>query len=337
MRWCCKRIQYDMASASDEKRDRLLRKLRGELGVVVVAALEDPSVVEILLNPDGRIWAERLGEGMKAIGEMSTPNAASLLGTVAASLDTAVTRDRPIVEGELLLDGSRFEGMLPPVVSGPTFAIRKRASAVIPLAQYVADGEMAAWQAEVIEDAVAARRNILVVGGTGSGKTTLVNGILDEVARRQPGERLAIIEDTAEIQTSAANVVAMRTSLEVGMVELLKATMRLRPDRIIVGEVRGAEALTLLKAWNTGHPGGVGTVHASGAAEALTRLEHLVGEAGVIAGVRPLIGQAVDLVVAMERTAKGRRLSELLDVIDFKGGEYVTRRIDERRCANGPF
>lgn len=324
-----------MASAADEKRQRLIRKLRGELGPAVGAALADRAVGEIMLNPDGRLWAERLGAGMEAIGEMSAPNAASLLGTVAASLDTAVTRESPIVEGELLLDGSRFEGLLPPVVPGPTFAIRKRASAVIPLARYVAAGEMAAWQAEVVEDAVAARRNILVAGGTGSGKTTLVNGILDEVARRHPAERLAIIEDTAEIRCAAANAVAMRTSPEVGMVELLRATMRLRPDRIIVGEVRGAEALVLLKAWNTGHPGGVGTVHASGAAEALTRLEHLVGEAGVTAGVRPLIGQAVDLVVAMERTAKGRRVSELLDVADYKGGEYVTRRIDERRFANG--
>ena len=294
------------------------------------AALDDPAVVEVVLNPDGRIWVERLGEPMVAAGNMSAPNAASLLGTVAASLDTVVTADAPIVEGELILDGSRFEGVLPPVVRAPVFAVRKRASAVIPLADYVEGKAMAPWQARAIEDAVLAKWNILVVGGTGSGKTTLVNGILDVVATRCPAERLAIIEDTVEIQCAAANAVAMCTSPSVDMQRLLRATLRLRPDRIVVGEVRGGEALTLLKAWCTGHAGGVGTVHASGARAALTRLEYLVAESGSAGGVEALIGEAVDLVVVMERTARGRQVTELLRVEGFGDGGYVCRSIEER-------
>lgn len=313
----------------EEKRSRLVRKLRGELGPVVTAALDDPAVVEIVLNPDGRLWIERLGESMKAAGEMSGPNAASLLGTVAASLDTEVTRDSPVVEGELILDGSRFEGLLPPVVASPVFAIRKRASSVIPLAEYVAAGVMESWQARAIEAAVAAKWNILVAGGTGTGKTTLVNAVLGVIATRFADERLVVIEDTVEIQCAAPNAVSLSTSGTVGMAELLRATLRLRPDRIVVGEVRGAEALTLLKAWCTGHAGGVGTVHAASGRAALMRLEHLVAESGTAGGAEALIGEAVDLVVVMERTPGGRRVTELLAIEAYRDGDYVSSPLSE--------
>lgn len=313
----------------DEKRSRLIRKLRGELGPVVTDALEDPRVVEVVLNPDGRLWVERLGERMQVAGEMSAPNARSLLGTIAASLETEVTRESPVVEGELILDGSRFEGLLPPVVAAPVFAIRKRASSVIPLEDYVAEGAMRPWQASALEAAVGAKQNILVVGGTGSGKTTLVNAVLDVIAREHAAERLVIIEDTVEIQCAAPNAVSLSTSGTVGMSELLRATLRLRPDRIVVGEVRGGEALTLLKAWCTGHAGGVGTVHAATGRAALTRLEHLVAEAGSAGAAEALIGEAVDLVVVMERTLGGRRVTELLGVETYRDGDYVTSPLNE--------
>lgn len=315
----------------DEKQSRLIRKLRGELGPVVVAALDDSAVVEVVRNPDGRIWVERLGEPMRVAGEMSSPNARSLLGTVAASLDTEVTPESPVVEGELILDGSRFEGLLPPVVASPAFAIRKRASSVIPLAEYVSGGVMTSWQASAIEAAVAAKQNILVAGGTGSGKTTLVNAVLQVMATQHERERLVIIEDTVEIQCAAPNAVSLSTSGSVGMAELLRATLRLRPDRIVVGEVRGAEALTLLKAWCTGHAGGVGTVHAASGRATLTRLEHLVAESGTSGGVEALIGEAVDLVVVIERTPTGRRVTELLRVRGFADGAYICEPANEER------
>ena len=261
-----------------EYHDRLGRKLRQELGQPVLAALDDPGVIEIMLNPSGELWIERFGKAMERVGRMTAANAAALLGTIASSLETTITRERPVVEGELILDGSRIEGLLPPVVAAPTFCIRKRASAVFSLADYVEAGVM---------------------------------------TELHPADRIVLIEDTVEIQCAAENVVALRTSPDVSMRDLLRATMRLRPDRILVGEVRGAEALDLLKSWNTGHPGGIATVHANGSLAGLVRLEMLIREAGVAGGMETLIGEAVDLVIAIERCASnaaGRRVTEIAQV-----------------------
>ena len=163
----------------------------------------------------------------------------------------------------------------------------------------------------VIQDAIREHRNILVVGGTGSGKTTLTNGIIAEMVRLTPEDRLVIMEDTAEIQCQAENAVILRTSIDITMQQLLRATMRLRPDRIIVGEVRGAEALALLKAWNTGHPGGIATLHANSADSGLVRLEQLIAESGIQADMKALIDEAVDVVIFIEKSNGGRRIREI--------------------------
>lgn len=307
-----------------EKTDRLARKLRAELGGAVLDALADPAVIEVMLNPSGDLWVERLGEGMEVVGSMSAANAGALLGTVASSLNTTITRERPVVEGELILDGSRIEGLIPPVVAAPAFTIRKRASSVFPLAEYVRTGVMTERQKGRLVVAVEARENVLIVGGTGSGKTTLVNGVIGAITEAHPGDRVVLIEDTVEVQCPARNVVALRTSPEVSMRELLRATMRLRPDRILVGEVRGAEALDLLKAWNTGHPGGVATLHSNGARAGLVRLEQLIAEAGTAAAMEPLIAEAVDLVVAIERSGDGRRVTEIVRVVGHGADGYET-------------
>lgn len=300
---------------SEQYAERLSRKLRMELGDTVLSALQDPDVAEVMLNPDGGIWIERFGLPMERGGSMTRANALALLGTVASSLDTTITRESPVVEGELILDGSRIEGLIPPVVSAPAFTIRKRASRVFTLAEYVRDGVMSERQKEVLQGAVGARRNVLIVGGTGSGKTTLVNALVAEIAEVHPDDRVVLIEDTVEVQCAAANQVALRTSPEISMRALLRATMRLRPDRILVGEVRGAEALDLLKSWNTGHPGGIATVHANGALAGLVRLEQLIAESGTTAPMQALIGEAVDLAVGIERTSQGRRVTEIVRVV----------------------
>ena len=292
---------------------RLAAKLQAELGSSVLMALKDPQVIEILLNPDGNLYAERLGVGMSSIGTMTAPNALSALGTIADSLSTVINSQEPILEGELILDGSRIEGLIPPVVAAPTFAIRKKASAVFTLAEYVDSAVMTQDQADQIVGAIVQRRNILVAGGTGSGKTTLVNAIIQAITESHPDDRIVLIEDTAEIQCAARNAVQLHTSQQADMQALLRATMRLRPDRILVGEVRGAEALTLLKSWNTGHPGGVATVHANGAGAALVRLEQLVAESGLATDPRPLIEESVDMVIAIEKTRDGRRVSEIYE------------------------
>ncbi len=312
-----------------EYHERLRSKLAAELGPEVRLALEDRSVVEVMLNPSGELWVERHGAKMERLGSMTSANALSLLGTVASSLSATITRESPIIEGELILDGSRFEGLIPPVVESPTFAIRRRASAVFPLESYVESGVIAPGEHEALRRHIGERHNILVVGGTGTGKTTLVNALIGEVVRQEPLARIVVIEDTVEIQCSAENRVALRTSPNVTMRDLLRATMRLRPDRILVGEVRGPEALDLLKSWNTGHPGGIATVHANGCTGGLVRLEGLIAEAGVTAGVtagvQQLIAEAVDLVVAIERDARapaGRRVTEMAAVRGFRDGDY---------------
>ena len=306
----------------DERSRRVDEKLRRELGEEVCRALDDHRVIEIMLNPDGRLWVERLGEPMKPLGTMAASQAESLLATVAASLRTTLTRETPILECELPLDGSRFEALLPPVTTAPTFTIRKKASSIFTLDDFLFQGVITAQQRTSLARAVRDRKNILVVGATGSGKTTFANGIVHEMTLSHPGHRVVVIEDTPEIQCSTANHVLLRTTATVDMLRLLKATMRLRPDRIVVGEVRGAEALALLKAWNTGHPGGCATVHANSAEAGLWRLEQLASEATAV-GTERLIAEAIDLVVFVAKWAEKRCVSEMMAVHDY---DASTRR-----------
>ena len=296
---------------NEEYQRRLHSKITRELGREVMTALQDDTVIEVMLNTDGRLWCDRLGEGMSCIGEMSMPNALALLGTIADGLGTVITKQSPILEGELPLDGSRFEGLIPPVVARPTFTIRKKALLIYTLDDYVQQGIMNAKQKAQVQEAITARRNILVVGGTGSGKTTLTNAIIAEMVALTPEDRLVIMEDTAEIQCKADNAVILHTSIDISMQQLLRATMRLRPDRIIVGEVRGAEALALLKSWNTGHPGGIATLHANSADSGLVRLEQLIAESGIQADMKALIDEAVDLVIFIEKQGGKRVIKEI--------------------------
>lgn len=319
-----------MSIIQNRSMPRLVSKLQNALGEHLCSALEDPDVVEIMLNPDGKLFIERLGHGMSTAGEMSLPAAETIIGSVAHVLNSEVDDDRPIVSGELPLGGHRFEGLLPPIVSAPSFTIRRRASRLIPLDDYVSAKVMTDKHAEVIRSAVASKLNILVSGGTGSGKTTLTNAILAEVIAASPDDRLVILEDTAEIQCAAQNAVSLHTSDNVDMSRLLKSTMRLRPDRIIVGEVRDGAALTMLKAWNTGHPGGVATIHSNSARSALQRLEQLTAEVSQ-QPMQAVIGNAIDLIISIERTAKGRRVSEILHVTRFAGGLYQTEPYAEEK------
>ncbi|MGR3715269.1 MAG: P-type conjugative transfer ATPase TrbB [Thermohalobaculum sp.] len=319
----------DQGSTSfrDEQARRLSEAMKRQLGPFC-ALLAEPDLVELMLNADGTVWADRLGSGMSPVGQMHRASAESFIGTVASVLRGTITRENPILECELPaeppFDGSRFEALLPPVVSGPVFTVRRKASAVFALEEYERQGIMAASQRLAIEAAVRERRNILVVGGTGTGKTTLTNAIIEHITRAAPDHRLLIIEDTSELQCAARNAVVLRATDTVDMQRLLKATMRLRPDRIIVGEVRGGEALSLLKAWNTGHPGGVCTVHANNARAGLRRVEQLIAEVSQTP-MRALIAEAVNLIVSIVKTDRppGRRIDEVVAVTGFRDGEYV--------------
>lgn len=298
------------------------------MGPALLAALNDPRTVEIMLNADGKIWQERLGEKMQCIGTLRAAQAQAIIETTAGFHEKEVTRHKPILEGEFPLDGSRFAGQLHPVVPGPTFAIRKKAVAIFTLEQYVENGIMTPAQHLALVEAVAAHRNILVTGGTGSGKTTLVNAIINQMVVNDPNERVFIIEDTGEIQCAADNHVQYHTSLSVSMTALLKTTLRMRPDRILVGEVRGPEALDLLDAWNTGHEGGAATLHANNAAAGLARLRSLItrNEAAPTE-IESLIGEVVNIVVHIARTADGRRVQEILAVSGYEDGRYLTKSL----------
>ena len=287
--------------------------LRTALGPHVGAWLDDPTVVEIMLNPDGRLWLDRLREGLTDTGERLPPaDGERIVRLVAHHVGAEVHAGNPRVSAELPETGERFEGLLPPVVAGPAFAIRKPAVAVFTLDDYVAAGIMTGVEADALRLAVAERRNILVAGGTSTGKTTLTNALLAEVAKSS--DRVVLIEDTRELQCLTPNLVALRTKDGVATLsDLVRSSLRLRPDRIPIGEVRGSEALDLLKAWGTGHPGGVGTIHAGSAIGALRRLEQLIQEA-VVTVPRALIAETIDLVAVLSGRGADRRLAELARV-----------------------
>jgi type IV secretion system protein TrbB len=318
----------DTEEATTSLKDRARKKLERDLGPLVMDALANPKTVEIMLNADGRLWHELLGQPMRCMGTLPFARAEAIIKTIAGYHNKEVTRHKPILEGELPIDGSRFAGQLPPVVPAPTFAIRKKAVAIFTLDQYVAAGIMTAAQKEVLAAAIQSHRNILVTGGTGSGKTTLINAIIHSMVEFDPAERVFIIEDTGEIQCAAENFVQYHTSLEVSMTMLLKTTLRMRPDRILVGEVRGPEALDLLMAWNTGHEGGAATLHANNARAGLGRLAMLISmHPDSPKPIEPLIGEAVHMVVHIARTPEGRRIQEILEVSGHADGRYITRTL----------
>ncbi|GBR37049.1 conjugal transfer protein TrbB [Neoasaia chiangmaiensis NBRC 101099] len=306
-------------------RQRGMSMLRTAMGPAIARHLADPAVVEVMLNPDGRLWIDRLSVGLGDTGDRITPaDAERIVRLVAHHVGAEVHEAAPRVSAELPT-GERFEGLLPPVVTAPSFAIRKPAVAVFTLDDYVAAGIMTDAQAHFLRHAVSERKNILVAGGTSTGKTTLVNALLAEVAKT--GDRVVLIEDTRELQCTAPNLIALRTREGViTLSDLVRSGLRLRPDRIPIGEVRGAEALDLVKAWGTGHPGGIGTLHAGSVLAALYRLEQLIQEA-VVTVPRAMIAETIDVIAVLSGRGTARRLSELAEIngLDPTTGAYLIR------------
>jgi type IV secretion system protein VirB11 len=335
---------------SIDQQARLDAKLRRELGDVILHALADDRTEDIVLNPDSRIWIKRQGAGFQIAGEMPSAQAHAAIGTIAAQKGTVVNYDRPLLEAELPIDGSRFEGIVPPVTSRPVFAIRLRPRRIFTLDEYERSGILSSQgdptntlrrresfldlvdgrsHADIIRLAVREKKNVLVVGSTGSGKTTLVNAVLAALAQIAPDDRVITIEDTMELQCPVQNCVDLRAVGSVTMLECLRASMRLKPTRIVVGEVRGAEAHVMLKAWNTGHPGGAATVHANDALSGLVRLESLVAEA-TAAPQQNLIAEAIDLVIFIDEESAlpaGRKVREVLVVTGYESGRYTVEYV----------
>jgi type IV secretion system protein TrbB len=318
-----------MSLSHPDADDRRRAMLRTAMGPTIAAALADATVIEVMVNPDGVLRLDRLGEGRADTGaRLERAQVERIIRLVASHVRAEVHADNPVVSAELpprdeSQAGERFEGLLPPVATAPCFAIRKPAARIYTLSDYVSDQIVTPIQAAALRQAVRDRRNLLICGGTSSGKTTLANALLAEIADLD--ERVILIEDTRELQCAAPDCVALRTRPGVvSMADLVRSTLRLRPDRIIIGEVRGAEALDMLKAWNTGHPGGIATVHANSARSALYRIEQLVQES-VVTVPRRLIADAIDLIVFINGRGTARRIETVGEVsgLDGNGGYAV--------------
>jgi len=317
------------ASARTVGIDRRVDMLRTAFGPAIAAALADPNVVEILVNPDGSLWFDTLG-GLGCVNShlvIAPGDAERIIRLVAAEAKVDVHAGAPLLATELPVSGERFQGVIPPVVRAPSFAIRKRASSVISLDAYVDSNVLTQGHARFLRAALHNLDNILIAGPTSSGKTTLANALLAEIAAEE-GERVVLLEDTVELQCASADHIALRTTVDVSMADLVRATLRLRPDRIVVGEVRGGEALDLLKAWGTGHPGGIATIHANSPPAALNRLEQLILESATTVP-RALIADTVNVIVVIAGRGRQRKVERIVQVRGLTEHGYIFYEVED--------
>lgn len=308
--------------------DSRLQSIKSHMGVPLFEKLNDPNVIEIMLNPDGNLWVEEFGEPMSVFGSMQPGQASLFMKAIAGYHNTTISDENPILECELPLDGSRFEGIFPPVTKNPAFTIRKKALRVFTLNNYIESQILSEPQFNALLGAIESHKNILIVGGTGSGKTTFANALIDAMVKNNINERVIIMEDTNELQCTAPNSTILRSNEHISMNRLLRATLRLRPDRILVGEVRGGEALELLKGWNTGHPGGIATIHADSANQGLHRLEDLLSEATPNVN-KAMIANTINVVVFIKKHPTGRKIEEVIQVTgyDSKSNQYLYEKL----------
>ena len=299
---------------------RHIAMLTSALGEAVMKLFDDEQVIEIMLNPDGRLFIESVDRG-KYLSPIQIPasQGENIVKLVAALKNQVIDDDAPMVSSELPFYGARFQGWLAPVVLAPCFAIRKRAKRIFTLQDYQAQKALTAGQAQLLSQLVKDKKNMVIAGGTGSGKTTFANALLHELTGSE--DRIIVIEDLPELQLDADDVVSMVTVPSVGMRDLVKGSLRMRPDRIIIGEVRDGAALELLKSWNTGHPGGICTIHANSAESTPSRFEDLIQEV-VVSVSKQLIAEAIDVIIYIERTKAGQHQIKTIQRLDLSAGKY---------------
>lgn len=293
------------------------------MGEEVINLLNDKNVIEIYLNDNKKLWIDTLSEGRKFTGiEIDPQTSKNIIYLIANSVNAEVNEQNPTIDAELPTEnGERFSGLLPPVVKNPSFAIRKKAIKIFSLEDYVKNGIMTEQQLEIIKNAAKNRENMLVVGGTSTGKTTLTNAIIKEISKYK--DRLILIEDTQELQCETEDRLFLRSTDHVTIRKLLTQTLRLRPDRIIIGEIRDGAALNLIKAWNTGHPGGVCTLHANSSLEGLEQLESYISEVSM-QEQKKTISKTVNLVINIRKIGLERKIYEILKLNGLdENGNYI--------------
>ena len=310
--------------------DNLNKTLDVMLGSALVELMQRKDITEIYINDDGLIRYDSHEEGKVKSNIYLAPNKVqAIIELIAGQVGKIVNEDIPSVSTEIRGYGCRFQGELPPIVRNPQFNIRKKATKIFTLESYIDNGTLTQNYVDYLKNAIKRRKNILVVGGTGTGKTTFLNAILDAIAKISPYHRIISLEDLPELQCPADDYSPMFTKQETGkdgvrynMTRLLADCMRRSPDRIIVGEVRDGAAYTMLKAWNTGHEGGACTVHANSAEQGLTRIKSLAQEDPDAAGdLKELIGESIDVVVSIIHVelADGKKSRLVNDIIEVNG------------------
>lgn len=314
------------------------------LGAQVVDLMHRSDITEIYNNDDGFIRYQSHLEGkVKTNIHLSPAQYQAIIELVAGQVGKIANEDVPSLSAEISGYGCRFQGELPPIVRSPQINIRKKAVRIFSLDDYVQNRTLTTRYKAYIEEAIARRKNILIVGGTGTGKTTFLNAVLAAIARISPYHRIISLEDLPELQCPADDYSPMFTKQETGkdgirynMTRLLADCMRRSPDRIVVGEVRDGAAYTMLKAWNTGHEGGACTVHANGAVEGLTRIKSLAQEDPDAAGdIKELIGETIDVVISITHVElgegrKGRVVNDIIEVTgyDSRSDKYIIHHVD---------
>jgi len=316
-----------ISTTYSESKRRLYEKLYNDLGESIHFALQDEDIHEIMLNPDGQLWLDSSSKGLIRHSHLSPRQAFAIIHSLAGIHNFVVDQYNPQLEADLpcfkTMQGERFTAQVPPIVSAPCFSIRKKSHQVFSLEDYVDSQRLTIRQAEVLKNLINERRNILVCGGPGSGKTTVTNALILEAVKSDPHQRILILEDVPELQCKAQNIVAMLTSDTVKLTGLLRSAMRMRPDRILIGEVRGSESLDMLKAWNTGCPGGICTVHANGAIEAIQRIIDLAMEAGLTVPPIQLVLHTIHAVVSVKRHGSQKGFIEnILTVETYQDGKF---------------
>ncbi|MBS0358900.1 MAG: P-type conjugative transfer ATPase TrbB [Proteobacteria bacterium] len=315
-----------------EAKERLYSKLYQDLGDKIIGFLKDKDVHEIMLNPDGKCWIDHALEGLLFVCTLTEREATAIIQSIAGIHGCIVTKESPRLEAKLPfykeLQGERFTAQIPPIVPLPSFTIRKRSEHVFRLLDYIGSDRLTLKQLLILRELIRDRKNILVCGGPGSGKTTVTNALIVEAVQHNPNQRFVILEDLPELQCEAENCVSLVTSEQVDLQGLLRSAMRMRPDRILVGEVRGREALDMLKAWNTGCPGGICTVHANSALDAIQRIVDLAMESQLTSPPLSLVSHTIDAIVSVVRKGSQKGfIQEILSLGAYQDGQFTFTKL----------